>query len=123
MSIAREEWEQNHLDLVEERKLVQASLNGVWRSKTDGCPHLHRREDIDRCDANEMRPCVYETGDECELFQEILEEWRLEQEICPECGQERPGDERVKAGMKCSLCAGDPYQEYLEAGVMPGNLE
>jgi len=90
----REEWEQKHLDLVEERKLVQASLNGVWRKKLDGCPHLHKREDIGRCDARKMCPCVYETGDTCELFQEILEEWQS-----------------------------DPYQEYLEAGVMPGNLE
>jgi len=57
---------------------VQASLNGVWRSNTNGCPHIHKGE-IDRCDANEMRICVYETGDKCELFQEILEEWRKEE--------------------------------------------
>ncbi len=25
--------------------------------------------------------------------------------VCPECGKERPGDERVAAGMKCGICA------------------
>jgi len=25
---------------------------------------------------------------------------------CPECGQPRPNDERVKNGMKCGICAG-----------------
>ena len=65
-----------------QQQAVQASLNGVWRSTVDGCPHLHRREDIDRCDDNEMRPCVYETGDgPCKVFQKILEEWRIELEI------------------------------------------
>ena len=60
---------------------VQANLKGVWRNRSDGCPHLHRqREGCDTCDANENRPCVYETGDRCELFQEILEEWRMELE-------------------------------------------
>lgn len=130
----RADWEQRNLDLVEEAKLsqhdaVQASLNGMWRETLGGCPHKHGVMDsIDVCDANEMRPCVYETGDgPCELFQQILEEWRIELEICPECGQERPGDERVKGGMKCGVCAGyaerDPYQEYLEAGVTPGGME
>lgn len=28
-----------------------------------------------------------------------------EESICPECGECRPDDERVKAGMKCSYCA------------------
>lgn len=27
-----------------------------------------------------------------------------ENETCPECGEQRPGDERVEAGMKCSQC-------------------
>ena len=26
-------------------------------------------------------------------------------DVCPECGNHRPGDARVKAGMKCGLCA------------------
>ena len=26
--------------------------------------------------------------------------------VYPECGQYRPDDERVKAGMKCAICAG-----------------
>ena len=85
---------------------VQTHLLGFWRDTTSGCPHLHKRPDIDGCDANEMRPCVYEIGDgPCQIFQEILEEWRIEFEICPECCQVRPGDERVKAGMKCGFCA------------------
>ena len=25
--------------------------------------------------------------------------------VCPECGEERPDDERAKGGMKCSFCA------------------
>lgn len=29
------------------------------------------------------------------------------QDICPECLGLRPGDERVRAGMKCSVCAGE----------------
>jgi len=97
-----------------QHEAVQASLNGLWRSATDGCPHLHKREDIDRCDAREMRPCVYQTSDgPCEIFEEILEEWRRELEICPECGEVRPGDERVKAGMKCSVCAGEWIPDAL----------
>lgn len=105
---------------------IQASLNGVWRDAVGGCPHYHgQRDSVGVCDANEMRPCVYETGDgPCETFLEILEEWRIEAEICPECCQPRPGDERVKAGMKCGFCAyTNPYEEALSAGVMPGNLE
>ncbi len=110
-------------------EVVQASLNGVWRKTTDGCPHRHGCKDwVDLCDANEMRPCVYETAEAingCELFRQILDEWRIEFGICPECFQVRPGDERVKAGMKCGVCAGyaDPYEECLRVGVMPGNLE
>jgi len=80
----------------------------VWRKKLDGCPHYH--PDMDgpgRCDTNEMRACIYDIAKDgrCELFEEILEEWRIELEICPECGQQRPDDERVKAGMKCVECA------------------
>lgn len=88
-----------------EAEAVQAHLNGVW-TRPLGCPHFHPG-DIDKCDANEMRPCVYETDSHpfCDIFHQILEEWRVEYEICPECGQVRPGDERVKAGMKCGFCA------------------
>ena len=28
-----------------------------------------------------------------------------EKDICPECGEHRPDDNRVKAGMKCGHCA------------------
>lgn len=59
---------------------VQASLWGVWRIKRDGCPHRHGSvEGVDRCDANEMRVCVYETGNgPCDLFLEIIKhEMRL----------------------------------------------
>ena len=114
--------------LLRKHDAVQASLRGMYKEALGGCPHRHGvRDSVDACDANEMRPCVYETGDgPCEVFQEILEEWRVEFAICPECGQERPDDERVKAGMKCVVCAGyaerDPYQEYLEAGVAPGGM-
>lgn len=90
-----------------EIEAVQASFKGIWQNM-NGCPHRHKRaEGLDACEMNEMRPCVYETGDgPCELFQEILEEWRMMYEICPECGEVRSGDERVRAGMKCGICAG-----------------
>jgi len=67
------------MDGTAQLEAVQTHLNGVWRDKKDGCPHIHLG-DIDCCDANEMRPCVYETGDgrPCEIFKEILEEWRRE---------------------------------------------
>lgn len=29
----------------------------------------------------------------------------VEKEVCPECEEHRPEDERVKAGMKCGFCA------------------
>jgi hypothetical protein len=28
-----------------------------------------------------------------------------DKQICPECGEDRPGDARVEAGMKCGVCA------------------
>ena len=63
--------------LLRKHDAVQARLNGVWTKALDGCPHLHRCRDVNRCGVNEMRPCVYETGNgPCELFQEILEEWK-----------------------------------------------
>ena len=79
----RTEWEQKNFDIVEEDRLkkqdaIQACLNGMWRERLDGCPHRHEvRDSVDICDANEMRPCIYETGDgPCELFQKIIKEWR-----------------------------------------------
>lgn len=33
---------------------------------------------------------------------DLVEEAKLKS-ICPECGEERPGDERVEAGMKCAV--------------------
>jgi len=39
------------------------------------------------------------------LLEEIALECLPRNLICPECGQFRPDDERVKAGMKCSYCA------------------
>lgn len=57
--------------------MVQANLNGIWRHRLD-CPHIHRGY-IDLCDANEMQPCVYETGNgPCETFQSIIAEWEEE---------------------------------------------
>jgi len=35
----------------------------------------------------------------------ILENDTFDPYICPECGQYRPDDERVKHGMKCRFCA------------------
>jgi len=67
-------------EINEQIKAVQASLNGILQG--DGCPHRHgMSEGPDRCDANEMRVCVYETGNTCELFQEVLEEWRIQYSI------------------------------------------
>lgn len=112
--------------------MTQLALIKVWRSSVDGCPHYHGEpEGVAKCDANEMRSCIYETESEattdlrsefstperatknfltsvvprCEVFAEIVEEWRIEAEICPECCEVRPGDERVKANMKCGWCS------------------
>ena len=65
-----------------EEMVVQAHLRGVW-TRPLGCPHIHLG-DIDKCDANEMRPCVFETDHDhptCDIFREVLEEWRKEFEI------------------------------------------
>lgn len=35
--------------------------------------------------------------------------------ICPECGEPRPDDDRVKAGMKCTQCA---YGQELMASMI-----
>lgn len=85
--------------------MVQASLVGVWRVRVDGCPHYHGRpEGPAACELNEMRTCELEVGNPCQIFREIVTEW--EKELCPECLQFRPGDERVANGMKCGICAG-----------------
>lgn len=85
---------------------TQQALRGVWRSPVDGCPHYHGNPDsVGRCDANEMRSCNLDCGYPCELFKEIIAEWQKELLICGECGEMRPGDERVLAGMKCAMCA------------------
>ena len=104
--------ETTRVDLVEEAKLrkldtVQASLNGMWRSTLGGCPHRHGvRDSVDVCDANEMRPCIYEVREgSCELFQQILEEWMRELEICGECGQVRPDDEAIRGKHMTYICA------------------
>ncbi len=62
---------------------VQASLRGVWQKDTD-CPHRHGfPEGPDRCDAENMSVCGYELGNgfRCEIFAEILEEWKEQLEI------------------------------------------
>lgn len=82
----REEWEQRNLDLVEEAKLValdsssQVALRGFWRSRYYGCPHYHAYDSdgVGLCDQNEMRVCLYDRGGTCELFREIIEEWKKE---------------------------------------------
>lgn len=60
---------------------IQPRLRGLWQDIVSGCPHRHGFMDsVDLCDANEMSPCVYELGDgPCELFQEILDEWKEEE--------------------------------------------
>jgi len=56
---------------------VQSSLKGVWRKTIDGCPHLHNFEEGPaRCDLQDMTVCVYELGGRCDIFREILEEWK-----------------------------------------------
>ena len=60
---------------------TQQRFRGMWKIPfTEGCPHRkHYAEGIDVCEENEMRPCLYETGNgPCEVFQEILKEWREE---------------------------------------------
>lgn len=106
-----------------EEEFRQAALKGVWRNK-DGCPHRCNGT-VDLCEEMEMSPCLYETGSgPCETFQEVLEEWRIDYEICSECFQTRPGDERIAAGMKCGVCAGyGSYQEFEDAGVTPGDFD
>ena len=86
--------------LLKKHDAVQASLRGMYKEALGGCPHRHGvRDSVDVCDANEMRPCVYETGDgPCEIFQGIIAEWREELEQ-------------------------DHYEEYLLAGVTPGRME
>jgi len=80
----REEFEQRDLDLVEEAKLqehdFQIALH-MAQGRFPGCPHRHEDgEGPARCDANEMRVCCLGLREPCELFGEILEEWRLEYE-------------------------------------------
>ena len=86
--------------LLRKHDAVQASLRGMYKETLGGCPHRHgMRDSVDVCDANEMRPCIYGTGDgSCELFQEIIAEWREELEQ-------------------------DHYEECLLAGVAPGGKE
>jgi len=43
-------------------------------------------------------------------LEEFLEWWNSEitgevKLVCQECGEKRPGDPRVRAGMRCSVCA------------------
>ncbi len=50
------------------------------------------------------------------ISDEQISDWLLDdvagmKPICPECREYRPDDDRVKAGMKCGVCAG--YGEAL----------
>jgi len=55
--------------------------------------------------------CCVESLKEIDPYQEYLEAGVMpgnlepEGDICPECGEDRPDDERVRAGMKCGFCA------------------
>jgi hypothetical protein len=67
----------------------------------------------------DLSGCAYSRQN---ILGELADVVREQLEICPECGQHRPGDERVKAGMKCGLCAyGYPAASYppLWAGYEP----
>jgi len=82
----RAEFEQRDLDLVEEAKLqkldAQMAFN-MRRSAYPGCPHARSDgEGPTRCSFNEMRVCCLESAfpQPCEIYGEILEEWRLEYE-------------------------------------------
>jgi len=52
-------------------------LDKILRGKHDGCPHAKRCNDIDYCDIND-KPCLLESGLQCEEWQEIQEEWAKE---------------------------------------------
>ena len=66
----------------------QLALKGMWVEPLEGCPHRHGVADsVDVCDVDEMRHCIYELADNgsCELFQEIIHEWReklQEDKVC-----------------------------------------
>ena len=50
----------------------------------------------------DLSGCAYSRQN---ILGELADVVREQLEICSECGEHRPGDERVKAGIKCGLCA------------------
>ena len=56
---------------------------------------------------------VYATPDGMYLCENCFEDWQAKN-TCPECGEERPDDDRVKAGMKCGFCAYGQENEKTE---------
>ena len=47
----------------------------------------------------------YEANSDWVKLIHILENDTFDPYVCPECGQYRPDDERVKVGMKCGQCS------------------
>lgn len=60
---------------VHQARLRGVRVNPFWQ---EGCPHAYGMPDsVNRCDANEGRPCVYETHEKsrgCEIFRQVLRE-------------------------------------------------
>lgn len=44
----------------------------------------------------------------------------LKTDVCPECLESRPGDERVKAGMKCGLCSYNETPAFEHLLILSG---
>jgi len=59
-------------------------------------------EEVGRCNIHN-RPVINRDCPDCEMGMDAegLEEYG----ICGECGEYRPEDARVEAGMKCGVCA------------------
>jgi len=53
--------------------------------------------------SNACSECVKKAAKEIQSKKSNLQS--KEKLICPECGEERPDDERVRAGIKCGRCA------------------
>lgn len=69
--------EECHL-AAQDRFLGQARLKGMWVNFTEGCPHLIKRPDVNRCSINDCRACRYELDETCDVFRQILAEWKEE---------------------------------------------
>ena len=70
------------VERMEALKEKQARLKGMWLELFEGCPHrmAYWYEEVDRCEMNEMRVCVLECGEHCDMLSEIIAEWAEEYE-------------------------------------------